>query len=70
MRSNAVLAIDDFEEESQIEVRDNDGFKGVFAQEAIMQDSVIFYLKGAITTQPTKYTIQLGHRQAPQLPSY
>jgi SET domain-containing protein len=69
MRSNAVLAIDDFEEESQIEVRDNDGFKGVFAQEAIMQDSVIFYLKGAITTQPTKYTIQLGHRRHLNFPA-
>jgi len=69
MRSNAVLAFDELEEESQIEVRDNDGIKGVFAREAIMQDSVIFYLKGAISTQPTQYTIQLGHRRHLNFPA-
>ena len=69
MRSNAVLAFDELEEEAQIEVRDNDGFKGVFAREAIMQDSVIFYLKGAITGQPTQYTIQLGHRRHLNFPT-
>jgi hypothetical protein len=69
MRSNAVLAFDELEEESQIEVRNNDGFKGVFASEAIMQDSVIFYLKGAISTQPTQYTIQLGHRRHLNFPT-
>lgn len=69
MRSNAVLAIEEFDDESQIEVRDNDGFKGVFAKEAIRQDSVIFYLKGAISTQPTKYTIQLGLRRHLNFPA-
>lgn len=69
MRSNAVLAIDEFEEESQIQVRDNDGFKGVFAREDIIQHSVIFYLKGDISTQPTKYTIQLGHRRHLNFPT-
>jgi len=69
MRSNAVLAIDEFEEEARIEVRDNDGFKGVYAREAILQDSVIFFLKGAISTQPTRYTIQLGHRRHLNFPA-
>ena len=62
MRSNAVLAID-LDEQSPIEVRDNNGFKGVFATENIAQDSVVFYLNGTITTEPTKYTIQLGPRR-------
>jgi hypothetical protein len=69
MRSNAVLGIDEFEEESEIEVRDNGGFKGVYAKEAIKQDSVIFYLKGAISTQATQYTIQLGHRRHLNFPT-
>ena len=62
MSSNAVLVMDEVEE-SAIEVRDNDGFKGVFATEDIRQDSVIFNLRGTLSTQPTKYTIQLGHRR-------
>lgn len=69
MRSNAVLAIDEYQEESPIEVRDNDGFKGVFATEGISEDSVIFNLRGTISTQPTKYTIQLGARQHLNFPA-
>jgi hypothetical protein len=69
MRSNAVRAIDDFQEESAIEVRDNGGFKGVFASHAINQDSVIFYLKGTISTRPSKYTIQIAHQQHLNLPT-
>lgn len=63
MRSNAVRVIDEFDEESAIGVRNNDGYKGVFAKEAIRQDSVIFYLKGSISTLPTRYTIQLGRNR-------
>lgn len=63
MWSNAVLAIDNFDEQSPIEVRNNNGFKGVFATENIEQDSVVFNLNGTITTQPTRYTIQLGPRR-------
>ena len=60
MRGNAVLAVDEFPEVPSIEVRDKDGFKGIFAKEKIDKDSVIFYLKGTISRRPTKYTIQLG----------
>ena len=60
MRSKAVLEISDFQEESPVEVRNTAGFKGVFAREDISQDSVIFCLRGSITTRPSKYTIQLG----------
>ena len=63
MWSNAAIAIDEFEEESPIEVRDNDGYKGIFATKDIPEDSVIFYLKGTITAQPTRYTIQMGPRE-------
>ncbi|HWN10745.1 MAG TPA: SET domain-containing protein [Pyrinomonadaceae bacterium] len=69
MWSNAVLANDNFDEQSQIEVRDNDGFKGIFATEPIAQDSVVFYLNGTIATQPTRYTIQLGPRKHLTFPS-
>ena len=69
MWSNAALAINKFEEESPIEVRDNDGYKGIFATEDIPEDSVIFYLKGTITTQPTRYTIQMGPREHLNFPA-
>ncbi|MEP6569789.1 MAG: SET domain-containing protein [Acidobacteriota bacterium] len=42
-----------------IEVRDEASYKGVFAREIIKRGSVILYLKGTISTQPSKYTIQL-----------
>ena len=63
MPSNAVLIRNDAPSESAIEVRDNGGFKGVFAKDHIKEDSIIFRLRGTITTKPSKYTIQLGwHR--------
>jgi hypothetical protein len=68
MGSNAVLAVDEFQE-SAIEVRDNGGFKGVFAREAISQDSIIFQLQGTISSVPTKYTIQLGVREHLSFPA-
>jgi hypothetical protein len=63
MRGNTVLALDEVLESSAIEVRDNAGIKAVYAKQAIRQDSVIFYLKGNISTRPSKYTIQLGTDQ-------
>jgi hypothetical protein len=69
MWSNAVLTMDEVNEGCAIEVRDNDGFKGVFAKERIMQDAVVFYLKGTVSTQPTKYTIQLGNRRHLNFPA-
>ena len=59
MRSNAVLAIKDLQV-AHIEVKNNGGFKGVFATGDISKDSVIFFLKGTFSTRPTKYTIQVG----------
>ncbi|HEV7745594.1 MAG TPA: SET domain-containing protein [Pyrinomonadaceae bacterium] len=69
MRSNAVLAVAEFPEAPVIEVRNNDGFKGVFAKETIRRDSVIFRLKGTISKTPTKYTIQLGNKQHLSFPA-
>lgn len=45
---------------SQVEVRDNGGCKGVFATEDIMEDSVVFVLRGSLSHHPTRYTIELG----------
>jgi SET domain len=58
--SGAVLEVDN---DSLIEVREVNGFKGVFAMSHIVESSVIFQLKGTISTQPTKYTIQLGSNE-------
>ena len=69
MRSNVALATNEFQEVPVIEVRNNDGFKGIFAKEAIRQDAVIFRLKGTITKTPTKYTIQLGNKQHLSFPA-
>ncbi len=69
MWSNAVLVANESDEQSAIEVRDNNGFKGIFAKEAVAENSVVFYLKGAISTTPTKYTIQLGHRRHLNFPT-
>lgn len=69
MRSNAVLAIEEFDEGSPIEVRDNDGCKGVFAKKDIVEESIIFYLKGTISDRPTRYTIQVGPREHLNLPA-
>ena len=59
--SSAVVSIVEVQEEStSVEVRDRNGFKGIFATEDIAEDSIVFYLNGTITNQPTMYTIQLG----------
>src|SRR5882757_7145093 len=67
LRSNAAFAIDELDEEdlmnSLVEVRENEGFKGVFAKEDIVEDSVIFHLKGTVSARPSKYTIQLARNQ-------
>ncbi len=68
MRSNAVLAIGDLDG-PLVEMRDQAGFKGVFARENIRQDSVIFRLRGTITTTPSKYTIQLGSNRHLNFPT-
>lgn len=73
MRSSAVLAINSVDEEysidSQIEIRDHDGFKGVFATEDIATDSVVFLLKGTVSATPNRYTIQLGRNRHLNLPA-
>ncbi|HEV7684421.1 MAG TPA: SET domain-containing protein [Pyrinomonadaceae bacterium] len=69
MRSNAALATEEFQETPVIEVQNNDGFKGVFAKEAISRDSIIFRLKGTISKTPTKYTIELGNSQHLKFPA-
>ncbi len=60
MGRNAALAIEEFQEGPAIEIKNKEGFKGIFAKENIGKDSVIFFLKGKITRRPTKYTIQIG----------
>jgi hypothetical protein len=69
MGSNAVLAIDDLQDELLVELREDAGFKGVFAREDISQDSVIFQLRGTIITTPSKYTIQLGSKRHLKFPT-
>lgn len=69
MRSNAVLAGERFNEEAAIEVRDRDGYKGVFAKGRIQADAVIFYLNGTVSTRPTKYTIQLSRHRHLNFPT-
>ena len=54
---------------SPIEVRDISGFKGVFAKEEIMEDSVVFVLKGTISEHPTRYTIELGKNRHLNFPT-
>lgn len=70
MRSNAVLVVDEVLERPAIEVRDKDGFKGVYARQAIPKDSVIFTLRGSILTRPSKYTIELGSKQHLNVPPH
>ncbi|HEV7472924.1 MAG TPA: SET domain-containing protein-lysine N-methyltransferase [Pyrinomonadaceae bacterium] len=69
MRSNAVLAIDDFQEDSPIEVKDSGGFKGVFANGDITQSAIIFCLKGTISKRASKYTIQIGSKRHLNVPT-
>ena len=63
---NSVIAVPVFggadagkRESSKIEIQEKNGCKGVFAKEEIAMDSVI-KLEGAITSHPTRYSIQLG----------
>lgn len=67
MWSNAVLA--ELDEEFPIEVKDNAGFKGVFARDYLAVDSVIFYLRGTVSAQPTRYTIQLNPKEHLNFPA-
>lgn len=60
MRGNAVLAVDEFQETPAVEIKNKEGFKGIFAKENISKDSIIFFLKGKIMRRPTRYTIQTG----------
>ena len=69
MWSSSALAVNKFDKESPIEIRDNGGYKGVFAREYINEDSVVFYLKGTVSTHPTRYTIQLKHRKHLNFPA-
>ena len=70
MVSKAVQSRDSPREESAVEVRENESYKGVFATEDIRSGSVIFHLRGTVSTRPTKYTIQLGeerHLESPPI---
>jgi hypothetical protein len=69
MRSKAVLVMDDLNERPAIEVREKDGSKGIFAKDDIMAGSVIFHLRGTVSIQPTKYTIELGRDRHLNLPT-
>lgn len=46
-------------DDSKIEVREAEGYRGVFALEDIAANSVIINLGGVISERPTKYSIQL-----------
>ena len=47
------------ERSSQIEMREVEGYIGLFAKEDIIEGSVMFYLKGEVSIHPNKYSIQL-----------
>lgn len=67
---SAVLTIPDLDEgyeinghtdsNSNIEMKLNDGHKGLFAKKDIIAGSVIFHLKGSISGRPNKYSVQLS----------
>jgi|SRR5215217_5605323 len=67
---SAVLAIADLDEgyeinghtepNSAIEMKLHRGFKGLFAKRDIIAGSVIFHLKGSISTRANKYSVQLS----------
>jgi hypothetical protein len=67
---SAVLAIADLDEgyeinghsepNSNIEMKLHKGFKGLFATRDIIAGSVIFHLKGSVSTRPNKYSVQLS----------
>ena len=70
MVSKAALLKDLPREGAAVEVRESERYKGVFATEDIRSGSVIFHLRGTVSTRPTKYTIQLGeerHLEAPPI---
>jgi hypothetical protein len=63
MRRNAVLIRNETTTDANVEVRKSKGCKGVFARQPFQAGSIIFVLRGIISTYPTKYTIELGwHR--------
>lgn len=70
MLAKAATLIDSSQVEPAVEVRDNDSYKGVFATAAIDSGSVVFKLRGTISTRPSKYTIQISderHLGAPAI---
>jgi SET domain len=69
MPSKAVLIGGEVQTGSTVEVRNNNGFKSVFAMEHIPQAAVIFSLRGKISIHPTKYTIQLGWQRHLTVPA-
>ena len=68
--SSAVLALDDLNEgyeingntgpNSNITMEYDDGYKGLFARNDILAGSVIFHLKGCVSSRANKYSIQLS----------
>jgi SET domain-containing protein len=46
--------------DSKIEIKNIRGFKGVFAKEEVAANSILIKLKGVLSSNPTKYSIQLG----------
>jgi hypothetical protein len=63
MGSHPVLAGERVSGRITIELRDIDGYKSVFAKERILRDGVVFYLKGTLSTRPTRNTIEIGSDQ-------
>jgi hypothetical protein len=77
--SSAVLTIDDVDEGYEInsrietdfgiEMKDIEGYKGLFAKESFIEASVIFYLKGRVSIHPNKYSIQLDRNKHLDFPT-
>lgn len=61
--TSAVRELEEVASVWPVVVRDNNGFKGVFAKADIIEDSVIFHLKGTISRKPSKYTIELSRHR-------
>lgn len=53
---------------SPVEIRDDEGFKGVFAAAEIPAHSLIINLKGAISTEVSRYSVQVGENEHLNLP--
>ena len=62
-RSTAVRVRHELQRESAIEVRNQDGCKGVFAIKPVAADSIIFYLRGNISKHPTKLQENLERKR-------